>query len=180
MAKRNISVFERIRKMDTCCVVCGRSLFQQDSVEYGIGPICRERIGFLELSQPHRKIVGELIQTGLKARFEAVGLVSIVELAAKVAELGYSNVAKKMATTFSDVQIENGENSVSVKSPYSPVFTDEARKLKGRWNPEIKGWSFWLPSSVEASVNRRKALLAALKEAYTGLLAIGSKGAFVL
>lgn len=180
MAKRNISVFERIRKMDTCCVVCGKSLFNQDSVEYGIGPVCRSRMGFQELSQPHREIVGELIQKGLKARFEAVGLVSIVEIAAKVAELGYPNVAQKIRTTFADVQIETLENSVSVVSPYSPVFTDEARALKGRWNPEIKGWSFWLPRDAQASILRRRAVLAALREAYTGLLAVSQKGAFVL
>lgn len=160
------------RMLATHCAACGRPLLDAKSVEIGMGPDCRKRLGFnLAVSEEARAEANALVyQIALDQ-----GGTNVADAAKRLAELGFAKLAAKIVDRVCPVRItqDASNGSLRVKAPYADAFVAARRNVPGsRWDADAKetvfpGWA-------------RRELWTILQACYRGTVAMGPKGAFVL
>src|SRR5262245_48816255 len=93
----------RTRRLATVCFICGLPLCDAQSVELGIGPTCRKRLG-LGPKGPNREEVNRL--TALAAILAEDGdILAVIRIADGIGALGYPKVATAVRKRFVDITI---------------------------------------------------------------------------
>jgi len=128
----------------THCCCCGRALLDAQSVEIGIGPVCREKFGF----------VGAMVSP--EAREEANKLVYQIACAPtmsaalilRLRELGFVKLADRIAEcakTACEAELVNGEIRLFTTKDAKTILTIKttADWVKGqrRWDPINRCWA---------------------------------------
>lgn len=158
------------KMLATQCCVCARPLVDAKSVELGIGPDCRKKYGF-DLGVPEaarieaNKVVYEIacVQEG------AV----VIEGCAKLRGLGFTTLAAKIEARLAVVEVEEANGTLTVKTPYDPVFVDAVRKIPGRkWDKAKK--------VNTCPVGAKLALWAVLRSCFPNKVGRSAKGAFII
>lgn len=177
------------------CIMCSRPLLDAQSVEAGIGPVCREKIGYNSEPGPQKgpyqhigssdpdSVVEGCLKEGNR-RGAANALVSFAARtnnkreAARAAEqvgvLGFDRVSSSLLSRLAQVSISISEDrrSYEVKAPFVDGFAAEIRKIRGQWDKERK--------LHVVPVSAKRLLFMRLSSFYKGSMAIGPKGWFVL
>lgn len=158
------------RILATHCAACRRPLLDAKSVEIGIGPDCRKRLGFdLEVAPEARTRANKLVY---QIALEQEGK-STLEAAAELRGLGFDKLAARIIERLAKVVIEETNGELAVYAPFVETACGDWRGIPGRrWDGEAK--CNRMPS------NQRRALFGLLKKHYPGALATGPKGAFVV
>ena len=158
------------KMLATHCCACGRPLLDAKSVELGIGPDCRKRLGFnMNVSEEARaeanRLVYQLALTPVDGRMDAAAA------CARLAELGFAKLADKCLEWVAPIRVTESDGRLVVKAPYCEAATDAWRGIRGRrWDRDAKC------NSVPAT--ERAALWRLLVAHYPGQVAIGPKGPF--
>lgn len=145
------------RLLATHCAMCNRPLVDAESVETGVGPICRKKYGApAHLDEESRKRANVLI-------YEAAATDDPTRIPAIIAELsllGCDVAAEKLADRCGAIHVTQSEaGTFTAKSPYDPGFVAASRSLPGRrWLREEKVNRF----SLEALAG----FVSAAREAY--------------
>ena len=185
------------------CSCCGRPLVDADSVQSGIGPTCRAKHGFaVPCAEPQWELASVLLDQALEsgavlsdgvpqalvgqdARKACNGLVysaacvqgtpKVHAIAAIIHALGYRRLAERVSENAGAIRVELGEHEafgtcLKVRTPYSPSFNEALRTHKA--------WQRWSKADKARYVHpkSRKALWAALSDAFPGSAVIGPKG----
>ena len=188
---------ENIRRLDTRCCACGRSLNDPKSVQLGIGPICRKNLEFggiyMGLTTKKKSEAKRLIMMAGEA-CDAGDVGAVFEKAGRVESFGFTKVAEKIRARFVTVRIQRwtveefgwsrdkGEFSLGrmhqvfrVWTPYGSGFNEARRRhrLRGRPCREVTphGKFHW-----EFKVADQSALMGALVSAFPGHAMITDKG----
>lgn len=154
----------------THCAVCCRPLLDARSVEYGIGPICRERYDFLrEIPEEARKEANQLVHM---IAVEQQGM-KVLEAACRLVELDLVKLAEIIFKRASKVRIREADGILHVDTPFRESAAWDWRNIPGRrWDGEAK------VNTVPATAKPQ--LWALLKRHFNGMLALGPKGPFVI
>lgn len=191
----------------TCCVCC-RPLVDADSVDLGIGPICRKKymkpepgfedsaIAFAVLAQS--KLPGgilEKVASAATAREQANMLVywasaniddpeKVLSIAPALRLLGYSKLADKLVADRSPIQIRLDGMAYVVTTPYSGLFNSLLRNRRAVYLRDPRGSILrdrnGKPKFAGWSVpvSERRNLWNALTLVFPGILGNGPKGHF--
>jgi hypothetical protein len=194
----------RWNRVATRCCVCGTSLKDATSIEFGIGPVCRRKYNY-EDAYPINPNVGADITVFLaeqKFPYEVFSRVNeaverddsrraanllvyyasaeqghaAVLAAHALGMLGYTALAERISQRLLKVHLtRTADGAVAIKTPYSQVFV---ATLKARYI-EGRRWDgaekVWImPDSPEAADMTFNALLSA----FSGEWAVGPKGPF--
>jgi hypothetical protein len=131
----------------THCAACGRPLLDAESVELGIGPICRERFGFDAAERPADwGRVAELALDGAwpaDSRNWANALVhriaieqrgpGVPKYIACIDALGFRKLARRIAERVATIIVVDVEGeSLLVKTPFSVEFNEAVRAVRGQ------------------------------------------------
>jgi hypothetical protein len=158
------------KMLATHCIFCNRPLVDAASVEAGIGPVCRERVGYNEfVSDSVRKQANKLIHFIATNRKDPFLEVSLRELE----DLGLTRLALKIEEALAEIKIEERDNKLWVEAPFLDSSLRDWRSIAGRF---FDGQS---KRNVVPS-DQRKALYVLLTKHYKGCTAKGPKGLFVL
>lgn len=126
----------------TNCAVCGRALVDAQSVETGIGPICRERYGnFTALSEPARveangivyRIAATLSQTP-----DAAGLATVSTDLQRLRTLGADTIVQRILNnrgrlaTIKIITVDADTDRFAVQAPRNDDATAAYRSIRGR------------------------------------------------
>lgn len=150
----------------THCACCGRPLCDANSVELGIGPVCRKTHGFDEAqSEPNFDaacvLCDSLTERGVittataqseinkrdarksvNALVHAAALVqgqrSAAEIAQCISALGYTLVAGKIASWSGAVSVHAVDGKLQVHTPFSADASNAWRFLGGRFDRKTK------------------------------------------
>ena len=154
----------------TNCIFCRRVLIDSESVECGVGPVCRERNGYdLNLPESTRKQANILVHQ-ISTNRNSPEVKSWVK---NIRDLGLDNLADKLEGALADVVIEEKGSNLWVKTPYLESSLGSWRSIPGRvFNCEAK--VNVIPTSQST------ALWNLLRTHYKGLQAKGRKGLFVI
>jgi Family of unknown function (DUF6011) len=159
------------KMLATYCAVCRRDLVDAISVEFWIGPECRKRHGFNEhVSETDRAEANAIVH-----RIAVEGwTVDSVRECERLRGLGFAKLATIIEDCACPVRIETTlDGRLAITSPYNEDAVAYARRIPGRrWDGEKKVNTF--------PPTERPAVLAMLQRFYSGLLAFGPKGAFVI
>lgn len=157
----------------THCACCGRPLLDAQSVEVGVGPVCREKYMFADaVSEAARQEGNKLIY---KIARQQVGP-EVTQAMLRLEELGLVRVAERIKKRLRLVSISYEGGRIYVRTPAVskgtfPAFLKAIRSIGGRkWERAEKVNSF--PTS------ERKAVWEVLKEYFCGCNGVGPKGAF--
>lgn len=157
------------------CAVCGEDLLDAKSVEYGMGPSCRSRHGFMgknapQVSDEDRKKANRIVMSiamGLDAQ-------TLSGAIAELREMGFSLLASVIEDRKVSVHIEGNDIATyRVRTPWNQAAYEANawRHVPGsRWDKETK--SRIVPCTAEA----RKALWELLRQYYGGELMKSEKG----
>lgn len=157
----------------TNCLCCGLPLVHAESVERGIGPECSKQGYPLEESgNENVKVAQKLIyEAAIKA--QQGNVVSVLESANSLFELGFPEVAKKILKRFQNLEATAQKNAkivintvggfYVVKTPYkrsqSQDFVNAWRNIKGR---------FYRSGSNHIPLTEKRALWNLLKRFFPG------------
>lgn len=84
--------------LETSCVCCGRPLLDTLSVECGVGPVCREKHGYNIDAAPGAREEGNRLVC--EAALSTTTADRVVEIAARIRELGFDVLSAKIMTRF--------------------------------------------------------------------------------
>ena len=88
----------------THCIICNRSLRDAESVELGIGPVCRDKYGFnAKLAPAKRKKANALIHEAAVVQAKDAG--RVVAIADELDKLSLSVIADKIRDRFIEIRI---------------------------------------------------------------------------
>lgn len=163
------------KMLATQCACCAKPLVDAVSVEIGIGPDCRKKHGY----NAALEAASEDARQQANALIHKIALVQKGDEAFKACEalraLGFQTVADRVVARLAKIVIENDGKALVVDTPFNATFVARVKTIPGRkWDGE-KGVNR-LPLTFQA----RKALYAALVEAFPGKWARGPHGAFVI
>ncbi len=158
------------RMLATYCAACGRPLLDAKSVEIGLGPDCRKRLGFdRPVEDAARQEANRIVYN---IALEQTGEIAIAG-AEVLRGLGFEKLADRILERVVDISIRQDGDTLVVKAPYKEEALAAWRSVPGReWKREEK-----LAVYPKSS---RRAIYAVLCEFYNGALAIGPKGPFVV
>lgn len=156
----------------THCCICGRALCDADSIEIGIGPVCRAK--YVSNEAPDQPLpAAELLDMSLKAGIECSTLEQkilagdmrvvvnyllyqasaaisdaslVIEIARVIEACGYGVVARKLYADRMPVMNLAG-NLIQVISDYKESLPGALKKIGGRWNANMKVWE--VPASQQ-------------------------------
>jgi len=158
------------KMLATHCMFCNRPLVDAASVEAGIGPVCRERVGYNEhVSDSVRKQANAIIHSIALNRKDPFINFQLRELES----LGLNRLALKIEEALAEIKIEERDNRLWVEAPFLESSLRDWRSIIGR---VFDGQS---KRNVVPS-NQRVALFRLLTKHYSGCTARGPKGLFVL
>lgn len=188
----------------THCACCGKPLVDSDSVETGVGPVCRNKHGYavptgpadlrgsfraaraleraepeLELGPACSAIAGEDTHRAANILTHRAALVQgtakVYTIAAIIHALGYHTLAERITTNAGAIRVEPAEHEA-----FGPCL-----KVVAPYSPAFnqackdrKVWSRWSKADKArfVALKSRKALWEALSDAFGGMAVIGSKG----
>lgn len=167
----------------THCACCHLPLVDAQSVEIGMGPVCRKKHGYdevLALSEDDRKAANKLIHAVACYRDGA----TVLESCTKLFALGCGKIVTAILKRLAKVQIAttddthpHGPGRLAVRIhgdvPDFPGMLADFRAIKGRrWDADHKINTF--------PADQKVAVFGALKVNFPGATAIGPKGPFVI
>ena len=154
----------------THCCACGRPLVDAQSVELGIGPVCRKKHGFdMPVDDEVRASANKLVY---QIAANPQGLDTLKKIS-EIRELGFSVLADCLENRVAAVRVMVVEGRVRLVTPYNAEFVSEIKAIAGRkWHKDEKVWSF--------PIQARPALWEALQLHFSGALAVGPKGPFAI
>jgi hypothetical protein len=157
----------------THCAACARPLVDAVSVEIGLGPTCRKKYGYdaraSELEGDARTEANRLVYA-IAARQSGL---EVAEAVVRLRALGFEKLADCITTRCETVRIVERLGSLEISAPYNAEATIAWRSIKGRlFDRELK-------INVVPATEKR-AVWDLLKKHYTGAIAIGPKGAFIV
>jgi hypothetical protein len=117
----------------THCLFCGRPLLDANSVQTGVGPVCREKWGVnIEVDEESRETANKIIH---EAALSATSNDRRVEIATQLDELGFGLVASKVRQRFlkAAVTIETREMTFGPNAPVVEAYV----VLTGSYNAEF-------------------------------------------
>ncbi len=161
------------KMLATACAICARPLLDAKSVEIGIGPICRDKYGYGELSGLTEEVRIEANKAIHAIACDQDGP-KVIPNVKRLMELGLTGVVSAVLARVAVVKLATTpDGRYAVKSPYSDMATSLFRTVAGRrWDKERKLNVF--PASS------KEALFEVLKRAYPGAIAVGPKGVFYI
>lgn len=124
----------------THCCACGRPLRDAQSVEYGIGPICAEKYGFLvEMPEDARAVANKIIhRASCERRLRDADRDALISL-------GFKRLALRLAEVLEGAQrvsVRREGESYVISTPYHDMALVDWRNLRkryrGRWDRERK------------------------------------------
>ena len=128
------------KMLATHCLVCGRPLLDAQSVETGIGPICRKKFVTEELPDGNRQAANKLIYRIAALLSDKMTTAEVVGPELKqLRELGFVTVANKVEERLCVVDIKTTDNGYLVKAPFSEEAIPSWRFI-GTWKREEKRW----------------------------------------
>jgi Family of unknown function (DUF6011) len=162
------------KMLQITCAICGEDLLDAKSVEYGMGPTCRSKHGFMgknapQVSDQDRKKANRIIHSiasGLPG--EHLGA-AIKELR----EMGFTLLAATLEDRKCAVRVEGHDiTTLAVRFPFNMSVVDaiKARVPGRRWNKEEKAWL------VPATTQARTALWEILKSHFAGEMMMTESG----
>lgn len=168
----------------THCCVCGRFLLEAESVETGIGPICRAKYGYDKVA-----VSAAVKDEANKLIYQAAALqkgIEFYKIAERLAELGFSKIAeilKKRAKLKVEVRIKIVEPFYRLEAPYNAEAVAALKKIPGRFYNEVE--EVLDGKKVKKKYNfvptvRKQALFDIIRRYYSGLTAEGPKGFFTI
>jgi len=165
----------------TNCAACGRPLRDAESVEAGMGPDCREKLGLDAAGAPPSwsraeallRAAGHELPPGwgedahracnaLVHRAAIAQRTAPLALAGAIGALGYERLGARLAERLREealvvVELEGAE--LLVRAPYSERFLVEVRRVRGaRWDRDAK--------VRRVPATERRALWDALRASY--------------
>lgn len=157
----------------TNCIICGKELCDARSVEIGLGPVCRRRAGYeadaQKISEDDRKKANKLIHTIAVSSDNETRVKGLVELK----ELGLDGVVKAILKSIATVVVAIDNGNLVVKTPYLPEVVPALRSVPGRrfdWDAKVNRFP----------LQSKGALYGVLKQHFSGSLAVGPRGIFVV
>lgn len=159
------------KMLATHCIFCSRPLVDAASVEAGIGPHCREKVGYNDPVPNHARQEANKLIHNIATNRQAP---EVKDWLIQVEMLGLNKLATKLKEALADVKIEESNGRLWVEAPY----------LMGRATPDwrrIPGRIF--DGATKRNVvpsERRQEVFALLKKHYPGVTALGPKGLFQL
>ncbi len=187
------------RLVATHCWACHRDLVDAKSVEVGMGPICRKKYGYDELSgldNATRKAANALVYEA--AAVHATAPDRVIAIADELATLGLVKLPEKMRDNFIPIKLTTvpnapvyryqgrakGETQVGtadIVQVKTPKHGDWSRLLRSRlqykrpvWDPKTRRFKHWEVKREEA-----RALFGVLCACYPGRMAYSAeKGTF--
>lgn len=171
------------KMLATNCACCHLPLLDAQSVEIGMGPVCRKKHGYdqvLDLPEEDRKTANKLIHNVACHRDGP----TVLDACTKLFALGCSRVVLAILKRCAKVQIAttdathaHGPNRIAVKIvgdiPDFGALLADFRAIRGRrWDAEGKVNTF--------PVETKPAVFAVLKKHFAGAMAVGPKGPFMV
>lgn len=162
------------------CAFCARPLRDAQSVESGVGPICRRRYMVADrVDEQARKEGNKLIHTIAKHQ-NGPGVEKALE---RLSELGFTNVVKRIRKRIKKHSVQKVElfyrsGRLHLRVPFMGrdrfrLYLNAVKAIKGRrFDKQEKTWTF--PPEQRASV------WGVLQRFFSGQSAIGPKGEFVI
>jgi len=152
------------------CAACGRPLVDASSVEAGLGPDCRKRLGFNQEVPPEAR--AEANRIVYQVAVDQVGA-DVVTACARLRELGFIALADRIADRVDAVVIRQDGDRLQVTCPFKVEALDDWRHLPGRY------WDRSLNVNVVPASERCR-LWDLLRRHFAGKMGLGPKGAFVI
>jgi len=155
------------------CCVCALPLVDAESVEKGIGPICRKRYKYdIPADDAARKRANALVHEIALVQKGAKAFVACRELH----DLGWFDLAGRIMHRLTKIEIEAVGEELVVRTPMSLGFNAglKGAHLGATWSKDAKGWR--LPGDAEVKV----VLYRLLVKHFEGKWANGPKGPFVV
>lgn len=155
----------------THCACCGRPLLDAMSVEYGMGPYCRAKHGFMGKNAPqvdeNGRIKANRIVHQIAVGLDAATLAGAIN---ELRELGFSLLASVLEDRAVMVHVDARDaDTYEVRTPYN-------EECLGAWRA-IPGRRFDRESKANlVPVGSKPALWALLRRYYGGQLMKGPKG----
>lgn len=153
----------------THCIICGKELCDAESVEAGIGPVCRKKTEYKAVcTEENRIAANKHIHTVACSKDTDERIASMNALL----DLGFTGVVTAMLKAVADVKVAvTDDGRYAVKTPYNPDVVYAMRNVPGRrWDKTNKVNTF--PASSKG------ALWKVLQEHYDGSIGVGPKGIF--
>lgn len=114
----------------THCAICARPLCDAESVEAGIGPVCREKVGMTSITDDAtRRVANQIVWQVAVCRLE------VCDAVAQLRTLGLGRLAHCVeigSTTPQVVKIEKCNGGYMVRTPFNRGFIDALRNIRGR------------------------------------------------
>jgi hypothetical protein len=159
----------------THCIICSRPLCDAESVEAGIGPICRKKTEYAAVCTDENRVAANKLIHTVSCSKDTDERISAMNA---LLDLGFTGVVQAMLKAIADVKIAltdethaHGAGRYAVKTPYSPAVVNAMRTISGRrWDKQGKVNTFPQTSKV--------ALFQMLCDSYEGSIAVGPKGIF--
>lgn len=161
----------------THCICCGRPLLDSESVELGIGPVCREKHGYLVgIPEDDRTACNVLVHEGA-VRAQEGNVKRVLDIATEIEKRGLAKLAGIIRERFIHILITDAaDGGVEIRTPYDEAFLSAIYKHipRGaqRWDKERK-------VRVVTAAGKR-GLLKALAATWPGKQALAPKGVFTI
>jgi len=158
----------------TYCLMCKRPLCDAKSVETGLGPVCRDKIGYTSesetITEEERRTANQLVHK-IALSDDANEKVKCIDTLDRI---GLAGVAKAIRKAIVVVKITATAGSrYAVKVPYDAFVVEAMRSIPGRrWDNDAKVTLF--PTSSKTQ------LWELLRLYYSGRIGSGPKGLFVI
>lgn len=162
------------RMLATHCAACGRPLVDAKSVEMGIGPDCRKRLGYerSDITEETRTAANRLVY---EIALDQGCTIDTLHAAEELRVLGFEALADKVVANNATVRIAAHPDggAFTVTAPFNGASLGAWRAIRGqRWDGAAKVRV--VPDSERSPVYQL------LRTYYPGALAYGPKGPFKL
>lgn len=154
----------------THCIFCNRPLVDAASVEAGIGPVCRNKVGYNDpVSDSARKQANSLVHRIALNRSSP----EVKQWITGVAMLGLKRLAERLEEALADIRIEEREGKLWVKAPYLEAALGDWRRIPGRLFDGATKCNV-------VPVSQKRLVHSLLAKHYKGSTGLGPRGLFVL
>lgn len=157
---------ERARLLKQRCIACGKPVVEAQSVEAGMGPVCRKRYAWEGLPADSRELLNNVLT---ELSFDPT-IDNVCRAIGTAQRVGADRLEKLLIARFVDVEVvETNDKFYTIRFDYHEGMILRLRKAPGAFfNRKQKVW--WVPQ-----VNRHF-LWVAICENYPGRLCKSAKG----
>ena len=159
------------KMLATHCIFCNRPLVDAASVEAGIGPVCRDKVGYNDPVSDYARREANLLIHRIATNRQAP---EIKDWLTQIEMLGLNKLSTKLKEALADIKIEESNGQLWVEAPYlDGRATPDWRRISGRIFDRATKRNV-VPSKQRVEV------YSLLKKHYPGVTALGPKGLFQL